>query len=913
MKFINTLNEGEKIMLEDAKKLLQYIRDYTDGNREKELIFDAADVVEIVDVERKCKSLLENLKQEKYIQYYRIEKNEGKHTIAVKLTAKDVQPPIIDPIISVDKIHEDVMEKFIKESVKGLNIGSEEFSSYSELFSYFVKIKKDDSEVQKVDDIFEFIVDQVQKTDGENYIKILGPDGTGKSTFLSLLYLYLYESYCDHRLQEYPYYINLHYYDREITQIDSQKELDAAIKKQMNEDLSDLLKLSEENENNSFLIIIDGNEKYYRTHLKSSTTLQKILKKMKGHKKIICLGEKTNIHYFREKTVNEFIDSATSYTYYFSPIYINEREKWKDIIKTFCGILNCTKEVTKICDCIDRFNIKEIDYNLLSIFGKVSENWDLSKISSISSLYKKYCLDYLDNSEINNENSLKESIHLSYRYFMTEEFIPQMQISANWKEWELVHQHKAISNYLLALHYSNLIFEGKDENFTQFQCVFTNGINIFLKSIINENYDKKIKTIKFCNILFDKGDFRAKSQAAYLLGRIKDNNLENDARKILNNQLIICATEKNIKEKEQKRQNYFVKRSILVSLLHLEDSSAGDTLLKDLIDFPLMNEVNRGFYLQYYDDVPQSQPEVVNLEDKGKNKITYTSSVLFNYVNAQFEINKNDWSDAMCYNFQIHLFTLCSLIQIRLDDRQYSVEREELSVILERAIDELENKLEDKMLVYMSMLLDDIKHKVNNIGHLYHELYALKDVQRKGWVTKIKADSIDVDKFENVVEHTYFAWLLGMLYLPEKKPFGKRYSKYDKRKILNCLLIHDLAEAYLGDHLPEETTGQVKDEEKECMRKIFMHSLYPGIANMNSFKETWEKFDLKSDDINGEIAKELDIIQAIYQFCIYKRKGATFEKSKEKEWRREKNKIKTSLGQKILKEVVLNNFSDILE
>ena len=182
----------------------------------------------------------------------------------------------------------------------------------------------------------------------------------------------------------------------------------------------------------------------------------------------------------------------------------------------------------------------------------------------------------------------------------------------------------------------------------------------------------------------------------------------------------------------------------------------------------------------------------------------------------------------------------------------------------------MESSLEDNMLVYISMLLDDIKNKANTIGHLYHELYALKDIQRSGWVEKIQKGSIQVDRFENVVEHTYYAWLLGMLYLPEKKPEGEKYNKYDKKKILNCLLIHDLAETYMGDHLPEKTTGLIKAEEK-------------------------------------------DIIQAIYQFCVYKRGGAIFEKWKEEEWRKEKNKIKTAPGKKILEEVVLKNFRDILE
>ncbi len=150
-----------------------------------------------------------------------------------------------------------------------------------------------------------------------------------------------------------------------------------------------------------------------------------------------------------------------------------------------------------------------------------------------------------------------------------------------------------------------------------------------------------------------------------------------------------------------------------------------------------------------------------------------------------------------------------------------------------------------------------------------------------------------------------------MIYLPENPPAGEKYKKYNKKKILNCLLIHDLAETYIGDKLPEETTGEHKQKENECMQKIFMHQMYSNVGSMAEYKNIWENFDLNSSDINGKIAKEIDVIQAIYQYCIYKRKGAQFLDNKDREWKKEKNKIKTFLGRKILEEVVLKNFEDV--
>lgn len=109
------------------------------------------------------------------------------------------------------------------------------------------------------------------------------------------------------------------------------------------------------------------------------------MKGIKAHKKIICLGEKTNIHFYRERKPNAYIDSETSFTFYFSPIYINERKKWGDIIEKFCQIYNFRKQIIKISECIDKFNIKEIDFNLLTVFCEVSkkEIWQTFFLSAI--------------------------------------------------------------------------------------------------------------------------------------------------------------------------------------------------------------------------------------------------------------------------------------------------------------------------------------------------------------------------------------------------------------------------------------------------------------------------------------------------------------------------------------------------
>lgn len=90
--------------------------------------------------------------------------------------------------------------------------------------------------------------------------------------------------------------------------------------------------------------------------------------------------------------------------------------------------------------------------------------------------------------------------------------------------------------------------------------------------------------------------------------------------------------------------------------------------------------------------------------------------------------------------------------------------------------------------------------------------------------------------------------------------------------------------------------------------KIFMHDTYDKIASMDAYRRIWEQFGLSSNNINGKIAKEIDIIQSIYQFCVYKEMGAEFKDNREEKWRAEKDNIRTEIGRSILKEVVLKRF-----
>lgn len=458
------------------------------------------------------------------------------------------------------------------------------------------------------------------------------------------------------------------------------------------------------------------------------------------------------------------------------------------------------------------------------------------------------------------------------------------------------------------MYYGKLILNYQEGDISKLQCVLNNEINIFLKAIVNETPEGQKKVCKNCQKIYNAGDYLAKAQAAYIMGRFDNNDLCKEVIDFLNpvyDKLLGEIKNNRYVEKEK----LFLFRTISISLfMQGKNDDKGNSLLGMLLTNRRLNEINRAFFLQYYGDV-EAETECVILEDDGKAPIEYSFDLLFNKINYYLsEKRRNQTGKDRC-DFQISLFTLCSLVQVRLNEGVDKKYINKLSNIINKTINSDRIALSTNMKTYLLMLKDDINDEAYNVGHLYDDLYLVKDVVRSGWIDKIEKGSVPVVRYENIVEHMYYTWLLGMLYLPDTPPTSEaEYKFYNKNKILNCILIHDLAKAHVGDKRPEEKTDEHKRNESDWMHKIFMHDTYSDIYSMESYRRIWKQFKPNPTDINCIIAKELEIIQSIYQFYIYLNSGAKFKDGKEEEWKKEKRHVKTLVGRKILDEVVLKKF-----
>jgi 5'-deoxynucleotidase YfbR-like HD superfamily hydrolase len=230
------------------------------------------------------------------------------------------------------------------------------------------------------------------------------------------------------------------------------------------------------------------------------------------------------------------------------------------------------------------------------------------------------------------------------------------------------------------------------------------------------------------------------------------------------------------------------------------------------------------------------------------------------------------------------------------------------------------------------LLIDSLKNK-NAIDPMYLELLKIDEhgdrkvntlidsffeMCRRGWFNKINifnlfAESNTLERIgwtgtnvptphkESIAEHMYVMYTMANLYLPNC------YNElgYDKNKVLNMIMIHDLAETVTGDIPHPNKTSDDDLKEDLIARALWCNLLYNESPASIDIYEAWNDWSLNLT-INAKIAHDFDAIQLNYQFFTYACKyPETYSDENILQWTR--RQPITKIGKEIYKEVILNN------
>ena len=132
----------------------------------------------------------------------------------------------------------------------------------------------------------------------------------------------------------------------------------------------------------------------------------------------------------------------------------------------------------------------------------------------------------------------------------------------------------------------------------------------------------------------------------------------------------------------------------------------------------------------------------------------------------------------------------------------------------------------------------------------------IKDLKRTGWQIRKVSDA------ETVADHSYGVSLLTYLLCPDD---------LDKQKCLEFAIIHDLAEALVGDFTPKQISKEEKHKlEIEAIKKIATDLNYPKLA------EQFIEYE-NQDSEEARFVKKADRLDSVLQAKYYNDRDRTTE------------------------------------
>ncbi|MEE3458704.1 MAG: HD domain-containing protein, partial [Candidatus Faecousia sp.] len=672
----------------------------------------------------------------------------------------------------------------------------------------------------------------------------------------------------------------------------------------------------------------------------------------------------------------------------------SKRSRTDIYLDTYCKLFPCGESLTPktLLVGLTDLGFDRIDTGLLRLLAHPLSNQagnpdppNEENSVRLLTLYRNICDSFFSS----DTDKLNEAAEWVYRFsLMSGE---NCMIENHFRKAQVfLCTHESILDYMTARHHLSLLLDSNPEkNAIAMSHVLPRSIMRFFVAMVNENAGKKEKILKqlLNQLELDlpsdldekKEDFltciqmipaKRASQLLYLLGRVETDGAQTALEKCYHLlRLCVARLQKNKKHLELSRSAeyktmLYLLRSATVGLISrgirtvrisnntFEDLTEEDNSLSNApspefaVQYPVWddyldllitdgsaNEINRAFYLEYYEDVPvDPSANAVSFSDnleKGRHAIEHLLSATL--------IRKSHQANAT-HSYRLNLFSLVSLLQARTEDptrQDYYPLDNYVSAALDRIsfFTKHAHKIENeenhsgrftKSLLdqFMCMVEADFKWWLDTSPSdrrpITAQLYSRYSTQviRQNWTwdwnlaqqkaEKTTRNTVEPDPAavheaqtlmsgtspvpvhpESVAEHQLRDWLIAMFYLPEhyeaERP--RQYSTdsvYKKAKILKLLLIHDLSEAVVGNRARLRKNRTSQEIERKEMMSLLLHCSYPSLSGSTLVEylkiwPAWIDYEEPKNqnnprqyrDINGDIAYQIDCIQELYQLLTY--------------------------------------------
>ena len=474
---------------------------------------------------------------------------------------------------------------------------------------------------------------------------------------------------------------------------------------------------------------------------------------------------------------------------------------------------------------------------------------------------------------------------------------------------EVIYKGKIVREFMVAYYFMQTIMKKYNKSDADYKrlCsipfVFTPIINKFGKEmLINSSAIDQLNIVRNLIDMYNDVNITMsmKDQICYFLGRVGRQKAKNKAGYFLEEQAIelekkIYFNEECERDEEELQMLLVLYRTISVSLVIMDNIKYIEEYINHLIYDDNLNSINRGFHIEYYSDKEYRLGESPDYFDDTNYHVDNTLSFLINVIKGKLSYDKF----TVGCSIYLDIITLFSIYISRISEPdicdKYTEQVKGIADMISKSVKILDPTITN----YVLMVQEVINSEKKPYKHFMDEMSRLKSTKRSGWIIR------GIQNPESIADHILGTVYLANHFLPdninefkEYKGIGdiKKYkNSYDKEKIIKMLLIHDMGEANVGDHI--DKSEEISNKENVRFSYYAMLCTLPKIHGMNINKDYWDEF-FKQDTINAQIAYDIDKLEALIQAYNYKREGQDIKLD---EWIISvRSNMKTSLGDALL-------------
>lgn len=815
-------------------------------------------------------------------------------------------------------------------------------------------IRSNTQDVLDSENIYHSLIDMIENSSKKQALSVKGIPGVGKSTLMSLVYIYILKSMYFGELNILPFYLDVRIVMNNIypeDRCDVRKFTKQCVAK-IERFISECKKLKEKY-NWPMWIFITGLESC-RLLDTSYDSLEKMVYSILDKslddscdKYVMCLNQHDygldnsfdrirdfykNIYFNAVKVLpfmyeeNERDIFLTSYM----NLYIDNMEEQivKKAIKRLEKLHSVDIDLEVLRYCLDDILAFKTNENMDNDYMTTWEALE-TKVNALNKIISSKPEDLID--KMQKIAGLLYSDKQRYIDILKDDALKDVSIP----EFINLCDHPFIMRYLVATYYVKQLKLYSDDaslipEDSILNCFITHDIAVMIRVILSNKYECIIREVLERFIGYHEKEMHGYlySMIVYLCGHIKPNG----GKELL----------EKIDEKHDKNEfwSYCEWRSYKLSQIACNaNTQVKEEYLLELLNNDDIRRFNRLYQLYYYGDCSNHSIDARRqLSVSPKNKgFDFRSTFLILISKLEDAINKK-----IVYPlFEVDLYTICDFIYSRLQDHKehtffysakYNTVRNSKSIaVLDKTIFLLEkytksNKLKTigkgPVSAYFEVMLDkfkDIKKLMEcsvgknvdepyvSVVYDFEDICKLSRLRRVGWNIKNKTikNNIDVHKgkntFETIMEHVMESVYIAQMFLPEKLDM----RDYDKHMIISVILYSELGRTSIGDYSP--IYANVRDlasaENKKLKYFLTLGSL-DGYAKQPMFFSSVR--DSNNAEINIQIAREIKIIQMEYKYYkLYEKLG--FKDERREDFENDFSDPSTAICRAIRKQLILDN------